>query len=134
LPEGGSAPEPVPDDDLVEWDYGDYEGRRSTEIRAERPGWLLWNDGVPHGETADQIAARVDRVIARAQAAAAGEEGDVALFAHGHVLRVLAARWLGQPVAFGAHLVLGTAALSIVTHDRGTPVIARWNDTSHIPA
>jgi probable phosphoglycerate mutase len=124
----GADPEAESDDDLMEWDYGDYEGRRSTEIRAERPGWLLWNDGVPHGETAEQVAARLDRVIERVRAA----DGDVALFAHGHILRALAARWLGQPVAFGAHLLLATAALSVLTHDRGTPAVALWNDNSHL--
>ena len=79
------------DDDLLEWDYGEYEGRRTVDIRVDRPGWTLWDDGVPGGETASEVAARVDRVIDRAVAA----DGDVALFAHGHVLRVLGARWLG---------------------------------------
>jgi probable phosphoglycerate mutase len=115
-------------DDLMEWDYGDYEGRRSTEIRAERPGWLLWTGGVPNGETSAQISARVDRVIARARST----DGDIALFAHGHVLRVLAARWLDQPPTFGAHLLLATAALCIATSDRGTPALSLWNDTAHL--
>jgi probable phosphoglycerate mutase len=126
LPDRGADAEP--DDDLMEWDYGDYEGRRSTEIRAERPGWMIWTHGVPNGETAAQIAARTDRVIARARAAG----GDVALFAHGHILRALASRWLGQGVEFGAHLLLATAALSIATQERGFPALALWNDTSHL--
>lgn len=124
----GTEAEPV--DDLMEWDYGDYEGRRTAEIRTERPGWLLWSDGVPNGETADQVAARVDRVIERARSEPA--DGDVALFAHGHILRVLASRWLGQPPSFGGHLLLATAALSVLTYERGLPALSLWNDTSHL--
>jgi broad specificity phosphatase PhoE len=115
-------------DDLMEWDYGAYEGRRTADIRQERPGWLLWTDGVPDGETIDEVAARVDRVIARARDVG----GDVALCAHGHVLRVLAARWLAEPPTFGGRLKLDTAALSILAWDRELPALVLWNDTSHL--
>ena len=111
------------DDDLAEWDYGEYEGLTTEEIRARRPGWWMWRDGYPGGETADAIAARVDRVIARCRAV----DGDTALFAHGHLLRVLGARWVDQPVAFGGSLALGTAAISVLGWDREAPVITRWN-------
>ena len=110
-------------DDLLEWDYGDYEGRRTSEIRAERPAWTLWRDGVPGGESPAEVGRRADRVIARARAAG----GAVALFAHGHVLRVLAARWVGLPPAGGAHLALDTATVSVLGWERESPVIARWN-------
>lgn len=95
--------------DLVEWDYGSYEGRTTEDIRAERPGWWLWRDGVPTGETLDQLAERADRVVAGLRAS----PGDVAVFAHGHILRVLAARWVGLEPAAGAVLVLG-AGLSLI--------------------
>jgi broad specificity phosphatase PhoE len=113
------------DPDLSEWDYGDYEGRTTSEIQAERPGWSLWRDGVPNGETAAQVAARAERVIARALAAEG--DGDVALFAHGHILRVLAARWLGLPPEDGRLFALGTAAISTLGYERETRVITRWN-------
>lgn len=113
-------------DDLREWRYGDYEGRRTADIREERPGWDLWVDGVPNGETVDDVGRRADRVIERARAAA----GDVALFAHGHVLRVLAARWVGLPPADGRLLALGTASVSVLGWERETAVIERWNDTA----
>jgi broad specificity phosphatase PhoE len=117
-------------DDLMEWDYGDYEGLRTADIRRDRPGWLLWTDGVPNGETAADVAARVDRVIARVRQV----DGDVALCAHGHVLRVLAARWVDQPPSFGGHLDLDTAALSVLSWERELPAIAHWNDISHLPS
>jgi probable phosphoglycerate mutase len=113
------------DPDLSEWDYGDYEGRTTAQIQAERPGWSLWSDGVPNGETAAQVAARADGVIAHALAVAG--EGDVALFAHGHILRVLAARWLGLPPEDGRLFALGTAAVSTLGYERETRVITRWN-------
>jgi broad specificity phosphatase PhoE len=112
------------DDDLVEWDYGSYEGLTTPEIRVDHPGWLLWEDGVPGGETARQVAARADRVIERAIAA----DGDVALFAHGHVLRVLGARWLGLPPERGGSLALETASLSELGFEHENRVIWRWND------
>jgi probable phosphoglycerate mutase len=113
------------DPDLREWDYGDYEGRTTSQIQAERPGWTLWSDGVPNGETAAQVGARAERVIARALAVEG--EGDVVLFAHGHILRVLAASWLGLPPEGGRLFALGTAAISTLGYERETRVITRWN-------
>jgi broad specificity phosphatase PhoE len=115
-------------DDLLEWDYGDYEGRRTADIRTERPDWLLFRDGVPHGESPDDVARRVDRVIARAREV----DGDVALFAHGHLLRVLGARWIDQPPADGAHLLLSTGAICLLGWERETPVLIHWNSTAHL--
>jgi probable phosphoglycerate mutase len=112
------------DDDLLEWDYGKYEGRSTVDIRIDRPGWTLWDDGVPGGETASQVGIRVDRVIARALAAG----GDVALFAHGHLLRVLGARWLGLDPTDGRLFVLSPATLSVLGYERETRVFLRWND------
>ncbi len=111
------------DPNLSEWDYGDYEGRTTSQIQADRPGWSLWTDGVPNGETAAQVAARADHVIARTRAA----QGDVVLFAHGHILRVLTARWLGLPPEGGRFFALGTASVSTLGYERETPVISRWN-------
>ena len=124
----GSAAEADPD--LVEWDYGEYEGRRTAEIHAERPGWLLFRDGCPGGEAPNQVGARADRVIARLRAVG----GDVLLFSSGHFLRVLTARWLGLDAAAGAYFILGTASLSALgyEHDRTEPVIRLWNDTRHV--
>ena len=113
------------DPDLCEWNYGDYEGRTTQQIQAERPGWSLWTDGVPNGETVAQVGARAERVIARALAVAG--EVDVALFAHGHILRILTARWLGLPPEDGRLFALGTAAISTLGYERETPVITRWN-------
>jgi broad specificity phosphatase PhoE len=113
------------DPDLVEWNYGDYEGRRTAEIRSGQPGWQLFRDGCPHGETPDQVGARADRVIARVRAV----DSDVLLFSSGHFLRVLGARWLGLPAAGGRYLLLGTASLSALSyeHDRSEPAIRSWN-------
>jgi probable phosphoglycerate mutase len=111
------------DPDLSEWDYGDYEGRTTAQIQEERPGWSLWADGVPNGETAAQVAARAEAAIARALAA----DGDVALFAHGHILRVLAARWLGLPPEDGRLFALGTAAVSTLGYERQARVVTLWN-------
>ncbi len=110
---------------LREWDYGEYEGLSTPQIRAERPGWSLWRDGCPGGESPSQIQERADRVIERVREAA----GDVILFAHGHILRVLASRWIAQPAAFGARLALGTGALSTLGYERDTEVLAGWNLT-----
>jgi broad specificity phosphatase PhoE len=118
----GYSDRAVADDDLREWDYGDYEGRTTADIRTERPGWVVW-DGVPDGETVDQVGARVERVIERA--ASAG--GDVVAFAHGHCLRILAARWLALPAVDGRLLALDTATLSVLGHEREQRVIRRWN-------
>jgi len=117
-----------PCDDLLEWDYGEYEGRTTAAIREERPGWDLWTDGVPGGETLDQVASRVDRVVARAAAL----DGDTVAFAHAHVLRVLAARWLDLAPTVGRHLVLDTAAISTLGWERDTPALLGWNDTGHL--
>ncbi|MDA0180519.1 histidine phosphatase family protein [Solirubrobacter phytolaccae] len=118
---GFEAPEITPD--LAEVDYGDYEGLTTDTIRETRPGWTLWADGSPGGETLAEAGARVDRVIARALEA----DGDVIVFAHGHILRVLAARWIELPPERGASLALDTAAVSELGFERETRVIARWN-------
>ncbi|HEX4897579.1 MAG TPA: histidine phosphatase family protein [Candidatus Limnocylindrales bacterium] len=110
--------------DLREWDYGADEGRTTPEIRDERPGWTIWRHGVRDGEPIESVAARVDRVIARARSG----DGDTLCFAHGHVLRVLAARWIDLPPSAGARLALATATISILGWERETPVISRWND------
>jgi broad specificity phosphatase PhoE len=113
----------VPRHELMEWDYGEYEGRTTTEIRRERPGWTLWRDGVPVGETAAQVGARVDRLVADSESAG----GDVLLFAHGHVLRVLAARWLGLEPGAGRLFALDPATLSVLGYERETRIIRLWN-------
>jgi probable phosphoglycerate mutase len=113
----------VVDTDLVEWDYGEYEGGTTAEIREKHPGWSLWLDGVPGGETAADVAARVDRVIARVRAV----DGDVAVFGHGHCLRVLGARWVDLEPEAGRLLALDPATLSVLGWDRETPVIRLWN-------
>jgi broad specificity phosphatase PhoE len=121
----GAAAEIVPE--LAEWDYGRYEGRRTAEILAERPGWLLFRDGCPEGEQPAEVGARADRVIARIRAAG----GNVLVFSSGHILRVLAARWLGLDPAAGRYFLLGTAGLSILgyEHDnRAEPAMRLWNE------
>lgn len=110
-------------DDLREWDYGAYEGRTTADIRQERPGWLLWRDGAPEGETADEVGARVDPVIAQLR----DSPGDVVIFAHGHVLRVLTARWLGLPASSGQLFALATATVSVLGWERELAVLVRWN-------
>jgi broad specificity phosphatase PhoE len=117
----------LPDPDLREWDYGDYEGLTTPQIQAERPAWSLWTDGVPNGESAAQVAARAERVIARALAAESIADGDVALFAHAHILRVLTARWLALPPEDGRLFALGTAAVSILGYEHQARVVTRWN-------
>ena len=109
--------------DLMEWNYGEYEGLTSKQIREKVPGWILFRDGCPGGESPGQIGARVDRVIARVRAV----DGRVALFAHGHVFRVFAARWLGLPVLAGCHFLLDTATLNILGYDREIPAVTTWN-------
>lgn len=111
-------------DDLGEWDYGDYEGRTRIDIQEERPGWSVWADGCPGGESPQQVSDRVDGVIARCQAA---QDHRVLVFAHGHILRAFASRWLTQPVALGAHLELATTRICVLGHDRGTPTLELWN-------
>ena len=109
--------------DLMEWNYGEYEGLTSKQIREKVPGWILFRDGCPGGESPEQIGARVDRVIARVRAV----DGHVALFAHGHIFRVFAARWLGLPVVAGCHFLLDTATLNILGYDREIPAVTTWN-------
>jgi probable phosphoglycerate mutase len=111
------------DEDLAEWAYGEYEGRTTAEIREESPDWSIWTGRTPGGETAEHVAERLDRVIATARA----RGGRVALFGHGHALRALAARWIGEPVATGRFFKLDTATVSVLGHDRETPVLVRWN-------
>jgi broad specificity phosphatase PhoE len=110
--------------DLAEWDYGRYEGRTTPEIRVEAPGWSLWRDGCPGGETAADVGRRADRLIAELRPLA----GDAAVFAHGHLLRVLAARWVGMPAEAGGALGLSTATISILGHEHDLSVIWLWND------
>jgi broad specificity phosphatase PhoE len=119
------------DRDLLEWNYGEYEGRRTAEILAERPGWQLFRDGCPGGESPDQIGARADRVVSRLRSI----QGDVLLFSSGHFLRVLAARWLGLEAAGGRYFLLSTASLGVLAYEHNNltePVIRLWNDTRHV--
>ena len=115
-------------DELLEWDYGEYEGITTPQIRARRPGWVLWRDGCPGGEDAQQVGSRADRLIDELRRL----EGDAALFAHGHVLRVIAARWVGLPPEAGGLLALSTGTLSLLGHEREGAVIRLWNDGSHL--
>ena len=110
-------------DDLMEWDYGQDEGITRLEIRKDRPGWTIWKDGVRGGETIEQVAARARRVLASAEAAS----GDVALFAHGHLLRILVASWLELPPQSGSLFELGTATISVLARGDGGPVVRKWN-------
>jgi len=118
------------DADLIEWNYGKYDGRTTAEIRRDRPDWQLFRDGVPDGETLSQVAARADRVIARLRAMG----GNALLFSSGHILRVLSARWCGCDASAGQHLNLGTASLSALgyEHNPQEPVIQHWNDQEHL--
>ena len=108
---------------LREWSYGDIEGRTTAEVRQERPGWSLWDDGPPNGESVEQVAARAQTVIARAGTAG----GDVLLFAHGHILRILTACWLGLPPVRARHFALGTASVSMLGNERESRAMLRWN-------
>jgi broad specificity phosphatase PhoE len=116
--------------DLLEWDYGAYEGLTTPQIRAQRPGWYLFRDGCPDGELPEQVGERADRVIARVRAA----RGDGLIFSHGHFLRVFAARWIGLPANHARFFALATAALSILgyEHDGDEPVLSLWNDRGHL--
>jgi probable phosphoglycerate mutase len=116
------------DPGLREWNYGDYDGLTTPEIRERRPGWNLWDDGVPNGETLAEVAGRVDQVLTRLRAL----DGDVAVVAHGHLLRVLGARWIGAPAQLGRHLNLSTASVSTLAWERDWPSITLWNDASHL--
>jgi broad specificity phosphatase PhoE len=119
-----------PDHELVEWNYGEYEGRTSAEIHAKRPDWQLFRDGCPGGESPDQAGARADRFLIKVR----GVSANVLVFSSGHFLRVLAARWLGLGPDGGRYLLLGTASLSALgyEHDLSQPVIGLWNDTHHV--
>ena len=117
---GASA---VIDADLSEWNYGEYEGLTSAQIHETRPGWLVFRDGCPGGETPEQVGIRTDRVIARARAASGG----VAMFAHGHVLRALVARWIGLPASAGQHFLLDTGTLCVLGYYRDVPAVRTWN-------
>jgi probable phosphoglycerate mutase len=124
----GKVAEVVPE--LLEWNYGEYEGRRSLEIHAERPDWQLFRDGCPGGETPGQVGVRADRVLQRLRSI----QGDLLLFSSGHFLRVLAARWLGLEVAEGRLFLLSTASLSGLSyeHSLGEPAIRLWDDSRHV--
>jgi broad specificity phosphatase PhoE len=118
------------DGDLLEWNYGEYEGRLTADIHKERPEWQLFRDGCPGGESPNDVAVRADRAVKRVRAV----EGDVLLFSSGHFLRVLAARWLGLDAAFGRYFLLSTASLSALgyEHNLSAPVIRLWDDTRHV--
>jgi probable phosphoglycerate mutase len=127
----------VMDEGLREWDYGVYEGRTSQDIQAQIPGWSVWKDPIVGGETAEQVGARADGVIARALVAAGGSKEDdvvrrVALFAHAHILRILAARWLGLGARDGSLFALGTGSVSVLGWERETRVIQSWNRTFEV--
>jgi len=118
----------VTDPDMQEWDYGAHDGKTTAEIRTTAPSWAIWADGAPGGETPAEVGTRADRVIARALAAG----GDVALFAHGHFLRIMAARWLGLPPSGGGSLALDTASVSVIGFEREQRVIRHWNEICHL--
>ena len=126
--------DPVTDDDLMEWDYGGYEGRTTSEIREDLgdPGWTVFGDGVvpgaTPGETVEEVAARASRVLTRV--AEPLRRGDVALVAHGHLLRILAATYLHQDARFGAQLLLDAGAVCVLDHERGVPAVRSWNETA----
>ena len=115
-------------DTLMEWDYGAYEGLTPDEIQERRPGWLLWRDAVPEGESLEQVTARADEVVDWARSA----DRDVLVFAHGHILRSIGARWLGEPVSFGSRIRLDPTSLSVLGWAYGEPAVERWNDTGHM--
>ncbi|MFJ2814419.1 histidine phosphatase family protein [Streptomyces sp. NPDC087294] len=122
---GGRA---EPWDMLMEWDYGDYEGLTPQEIQAVRPGWLIWRDGVPGGESLAEVTARADAVVDWAR----GAERDVLVFAHGHILRSIGARWLGLPLDFAARIRLNPTSLSVLGWAYGQPALEHWNDVGHL--
>ncbi|MFD8914206.1 MULTISPECIES: histidine phosphatase family protein [unclassified Streptomyces] len=115
-------------DTLMEWDYGAYEGLTPAEIHADRPGWLIWRDGVPGGESVADVTARADEVVAWARSA----DRDVLVFAHGHILRSIGARWLGLPLDFAARIRLNPTSLSVLGWAYGEPAIENWNDVGHL--
>ncbi len=111
-------------EDLAEWDYGEYDGKATAEIRRNHPGWTVWTGDLPGGETAEQVGARADRLIEELRVA----QGDVALFGHGHFFRVLGARWIGLPPDRGRSFALDAAAICVLGHERETPVLWSWNE------
>ena len=115
-------------DTLMEWDYGAYEGLTPAEIQTVRPGWLIWRDGVPEGESLTEVTARADEVVAWARSA----DRDVLVFAHGHILRSIGARWLGLPLDFAARIRLNPTSLSVLGWAYGEPAIESWNDLGHL--
>jgi broad specificity phosphatase PhoE len=117
-------------DDLLEWNYGVYEGRTTAAIRVEQPGWSIWSTAVAEGESVEQVGERARRVIARAEAAS----GDVALFAHAHLLRILGACWMGLPAIHGRNLTLGTASISVLGYERENRVVQVWNQDWRLAA
>ena len=121
-------PDAMVEPNAVEWDYGDYEGIDSAVVRAQNPGYLIWDNGVPNGETLDEVAARADKIVARALAVTRedGAPANVLLVAHGHFLRIMAARWLRLPGTAGRHFVLGTAKTCTLGWDKKTPAIEQW--------
>lgn len=123
----GLTPETT--DDLREWDYGDYEGLTTPEIQKSVPGWTIFTGTVPNGETVEQVAARAEHIISQVISRALAAGGDVALFGHGHLLRILAARWIGLEPSGGRLLALSTASLSVLGYERETRVIRLWNQT-----
>ncbi len=125
----GFADSAEADPEVEEWAYGEYEGRTAEEIRRERPGWTIWRDGVVGGETLEDVRRRAESVATRVR----GVEGNVAIFAHGHFLRIFAARWCTLPATAAEHLAFSAGAVSILGLDRGAPIVWRWNDTSHLP-
>lgn len=115
-------------DELVEWDYGRYEGRTTAEIRKELAGWSIWTEGAPDGETAEDVGRRIDPVVQELR----GAQRDVVVFGHGHLLRVLAARWLELPPAEGRRFALHTTTVSVLGYERETPALVRWNEDCHL--
>ncbi|OON77000.1 histidine phosphatase family protein [Streptomyces tsukubensis] len=120
----------VPWELLMEWDYGAYEGMTPAEIQAVRPGWFIWRDGVPDGESVADVTARADEVVEWARSA----DRDVLIFAHGHILRAIGARWLGFPLDFGARVRLDPTSLSVLGWAYGSPALTSWNETGHLAA
>jgi len=121
----------VPDPDLMEWDYGAFEGLETSDIRASFPGWTIWTGPWPGGETIGGVAARADRIVARVRSGRAA--GDTLVFAHGHFLRVLAARWLGLSPESGGLFALGTGTISVLGWEHGSPVVQVWNEACELP-
>lgn len=124
-------PDPEIDDDLLEWDYGDYEGITTADIRSERPTWELWRDGAPNGESPKEVSDRADAAVARAVGRCA-DGCDSIVFGHGHMLTAIAVRWVGLPIDAGRHLRISTGSVAILRWKRENRVIDLWNDRSHL--